>query len=223
MATGDYVQSAQESMMERELEKQDKKIQSLQSQLEQYKAWYLESKLRYNNLDGHNLNLQSQLAGANKKIEEWKHRAIGGTCKILSLGEKCNCSLCFRDNIIYDLHKNLSRAEALLVRIRDHKDVREGISQSIIYRWPDRYERGLVSGHRCCAAIASEYWEKGESPKQDTCKWNEIGEDGMWETACGKGWIFNTDGPKENGMNFCYNCGKPVEVEGGGDSDKERD
>jgi len=31
------------------------------------------------------------------EVAEWKHRVIGGTCRILSEGDKCNCALCIRD------------------------------------------------------------------------------------------------------------------------------
>ena len=48
-------------------------------------------------------DLRSQLAAAREECErlktelaEWKHRAVGGTCRILS-DPKCDCSLCKRD------------------------------------------------------------------------------------------------------------------------------
>jgi hypothetical protein len=33
-----------------------------------------------------------------------------------------------------------------------------------------------------------------------------------WTGACGVVWQFTTDGPKENGVKFCLECGKPVVV-----------
>lgn len=33
-----------------------------------------------------------------------------------------------------------------------------------------------------------------------------------WNTSCGQAWSFTTDGPKENGMNFCHYCGKPLRL-----------
>ena len=37
------------------------------------------------------------------EVAEWKHRAIGGTCKILSQGSNCDCALCKRDKEIQRL------------------------------------------------------------------------------------------------------------------------
>ncbi len=41
------------------------------------------------------------------------------------------------------------------------------------------------------------------------CVWAS-NENGAWETECGRTWEFIDDGPKENGMKFCHNCGKSV-------------
>lgn len=49
-----------------------------------------------------------------KELAEWKHRAIGGTCRILSVGEACDCSLCQRDIEIAALKAELAEAKALL-------------------------------------------------------------------------------------------------------------
>ena len=43
------------------------------------------------------------------------------------------------------------------------------------------------------------------------CEWFE--DDDGWHGSCGKEWEFIYDGPKENGLKFCMNCGKPVTVE----------
>ena len=49
--------------------------------------------------------------------------------------------------------------------------------------------------------------------KARTCAWTLDDEDGsVWRTSCGRLWEFTTDGPKENGMKFCMECGKPVTI-----------
>jgi hypothetical protein len=53
-----------------------------------------------------------------------------------------------------ELEAEIDRLRAVLTSIAEHVDAREGISESIIKRWPDRYEIGLVKGHRCAAEIA---------------------------------------------------------------------
>lgn len=51
------------------------------------------------------------------------------------------------------------------------------------------------------------------SNTQKVCEWYED-EDGVWDTACGAMWEFINDGPKENNMKFCHNCGKKVVISG---------
>ena len=53
----------------------------------------------------------------------------------------------------------------------------------------------------------------------DRCKWfNDENEDEAyaWESACGMLFIFNDEGPIENGFKYCPKCSKEIEVEGGG-------
>ena len=45
----------------------------------------------------------------------------------------------------------------------------------------------------------------------ERCVWTEdtwYGE--VFDTDCGEKWVFETDGPKQNGMKFCCYCGKPL-------------
>ena len=46
----------------------------------------------------------------------------------------------------------------------------------------------------------------------DECEW--LQEDGeecyYWETSCGTSFMFESDGPKENGFNFCHKCGSKL-------------
>ncbi len=44
-----------------------------------------------------------------------------------------------------------------------------------------------------------------------TCRWTED-EDGVWHTACGRTWILDNEGPAENGVRYCFCCGKRVEA-----------
>ena len=45
----------------------------------------------------------------------------------------------------------------------------------------------------------------------DHCEWFE--DDDGWHGSCGKAWEFTYDGPTENGLKFCMNCGKLVRLE----------
>jgi hypothetical protein len=44
-----------------------------------------------------------------------------------------------------------------------------------------------------------------------TCAWWEDGE--MWESSCGVTYMFNSDGPEDNGHCFCHKCGKRIEID----------
>ncbi len=44
---------------------------------------------------------------------------------------------------------------------------------------------------------------------REECEWKKD-EEGMWETGCGRTWEFIDDGPKENRVNYCFNCGKRI-------------
>jgi len=45
------------------------------------------------------------------EVAEWRHRAIGGTCRILS-NPDCNCSLCRRDREVERLQAQLATERA---------------------------------------------------------------------------------------------------------------
>ncbi len=63
--------------------------------------------------------LAIRCTAAEAERDEWKHRAIGGTCKVLSLGDKCTCSLCVRDNKIVELEARLAEAEKIVGEVKD--------------------------------------------------------------------------------------------------------
>lgn len=44
--------------------------------------------------------------------------------------------------------------------------------------------------------------------------------DGFWRGSCGIPWWMETGTPEENGMRFCPNCGRRLELKGG---ENERD
>ena len=48
-----------------------------------------------------------------------------------------------------------------------------------------------------------------------TCEWAHNEDGGFWDTECGQSWRFDDGGPKENHMNFCHCCGKPLRIKGG--------
>ena len=46
----------------------------------------------------------------------------------------------------------------------------------------------------------------------ETCYWYEDGDDSaVWATTCGRHWYFTEGSPQDNGVKFCFNCGKSVE------------
>jgi hypothetical protein len=44
-------------------------------------------------------------------------------------------------------------------------------------------------------------------PAVTGCEWSTDEESDMWETTCGKAFVFNEDGPIANGFKFCPFCG----------------
>ena len=44
-----------------------------------------------------------------------------------------------------------------------------------------------------------------------TCEWWEDGE--MWESSCGVAYMFNSDGPEDNGHTFCHKCGNRIAID----------
>ena len=46
------------------------------------------------------------------------------------------------------------------------------------------------------------------------CRWTHDEYHDYWHTGCGQDWCFEDGGPKENGVRYCYHCGKPVRVIG---------
>ena len=65
---------------------------------------------------------------------EWKHRAIGGTCRILSKGDGCSCSLCARDREIERLRTVVGK----LPKTAD--DVPVVFGMSVYGRWKGKGE-----------------------------------------------------------------------------------
>ena len=47
------------------------------------------------------------------EVAEWKHRAVGGTCRILSKDEECDCSICQRDRKINKLKGQVNRLSTI--------------------------------------------------------------------------------------------------------------
>lgn len=65
-----------------------------------------------------------------------------------------------------------------------------------------------------------------------TCAWVEEGDGyngiGVWDTACGKAFVYDDGSPSDNGARFCQYCGKPIEQvdyerEEEEDEDEEKD
>lgn len=72
----------------------------------------------------------------------------------------------------------------------------------------------IVPGLPCPVDRFAEIMQKFERDHAhdgtQACRWVE--KDDYWETSCGKHWSFIADGPTENGMNYCNNCGRPLLV-----------
>lgn len=46
--------------------------------------------------------------------------------------------------------------------------------------------------------------------ENETCKWTQEDEGSHYSSDCGMHFIFEEDGPTENGFKFCPKCGKPL-------------
>lgn len=66
----------------------------------------------------------------------------------------------------------------------------------------------VASEFRLCAECESEFATKTRSPSK--CCW-EKDEDGIYHTACGDAFFFDTGTWAENGCVFCTYCGRKIE------------
>jgi hypothetical protein len=68
----------------------------------------------------------------------------------------------------------------------------------------------IAEGQRDQATQRAEAAEaERDALRRDACAWRDD-EDGNWDTGCGTMWSFIDGGPIENGVCFCFKCGKPV-------------
>lgn len=66
-------------------------------------------------------------------------------------------------------------------------------------------QRGYrAKAHSVLAELAGEL-------RNGTCEWWEDGE--MWESSCGVAYMFNSDGPEDNGHRFCHKCGNRIAID----------
>ena len=61
----------------------------------------------------------------------------------------------------------------------------------------------------------------------EACEWGQYCFDdtdmSLWHTTCGDGFALNDGDPKENGMNYCCYCGRPITVHHYVDEDEDVD
>jgi hypothetical protein len=62
---------------------------------------------------------------------------------------------------------------------------------------------------RCADELEALVQACAASSVETECLWSED-DDGLWQTACGREWQFIDDGPIENRLHFCIQCGKHV-------------
>ena len=51
--------------------------------------------------------------------------------------------------------------------------------------------------------------EATTSQADECCTWTQDHSDGLWEAACGYSLMLDGQGPEENGIKYCPECGKP--------------
>jgi hypothetical protein len=77
-----------------------------------------------------------------------------------------------------------------------------------VIAWPHRIlheaAEELAAANARIAELAGELGD-------GTCEWWEDGE--MWESSCGVAYMFNSDGPEDNGHRFCHKCGKRIAID----------
>ena len=72
--------------------------------------------------------------------------------------------------------------------------------------WESRYtdDNSMQVARLVLAELAGEL-------RDGTCEWWEDGE--MWESSCGVAYMFNSDGPEDNGHTFCHKCGNRIAID----------
>lgn len=73
-----------------------------------------------------------------------------------------------------------------------------------------KYGRGVIE-NVLNALEATEEQQRLRADADATCEWWNDGE--MWESSCGVAYMFNSDGPEDNGHRFCHKCGKRIALE----------
>lgn len=50
------------------------------------------------------------------------------------------------------------------------------------------------------------------TPGSVTCCWRaQLYDEQVWDTECGEKWTLTNGTPCDNGMNFCFSCGKRID------------
>ncbi len=120
----------------------------------------------------------------------------------------------------YEINAAIQAGRALLEELKGQEPVAwqvhpfdYGIGHEGVYARTDRLEQ-IEAWKRKGWNVQPLYTHpQPAQPKAEQCTWTQSEDPHIpdtWEANCGAIWTFTEGGPKDNGMKFCPNCGKPT-------------
>jgi hypothetical protein len=73
---------------------------------------------------------------------------------------------------------------------------------------PELVDALVCEDEQLVAALRAGAQALREQPQP--CQWKYDDHNDTWETACGRTWVYECDGPVENKVHFCQGCGGKV-------------
>ena len=64
----------------------------------------------------------------------------------------------------------------------------------------------------CAISAAEAKFTSANKRRNAICRWKFDKDDCYWHTSCGQDFVFNDGTPAENGVIFCFHCGKQASV-----------